>query len=188
MKLIVGLGNPGNKYVDTRHNAGFMAIDHLQKHYNFNSFKTFDKGKSIMTKGEISGEKVILLKPQDFMNLSGIPTQAVANYFKIDRRDVIAIYDDVVIEYGSMRIREGGSAAGHNGVKSLIKHLNGDDFVRIRLGIKSGTPFPGALEDYVLGKSDSTEQESLNNTIQKVPEAIEILISENIRVAMNKYN
>jgi len=188
MKLIVGLGNPGDRYTDTRHNAGFMAVDHMQKHYNFEDFKTLDKGKSLMTKGEIAGEKVILLKPQTFMNLSGVPTQAVASYFKIDRQDVIAIYDDAVIDYGRLRIREDGSAAGHNGVKSLIEHLGGDDFIRIRLGIKSGVPFPGALEDYVLGKSDATEQENLNNIIKKIPEAIEILLKEDIKVAMNKYN
>ena len=158
------------------------------EHYGFEEFKTLDKGKSFMTKGEISGEKVILLKPQTFMNLSGMPTQAVSSYFKIERQDVIAIYDDAVIEYGAMRIREDGSAGGHNGVKSLIEHLGGDDFIRIRLGIKPVKAFPGELYYYVLGKSTVDEQIGLTNTIEEVPKAIETFIKEDIKVAMNKYN
>jgi len=176
MKLIVGLGNPGKEYEKTRHNAGFMALDFLVEHYGFEPFKSLDKGKSEMTKGEIAGQKVILLKPLQYMNLSGIATQAVAGYFKIERPDIIAIYDDVDIEFGSVRIRKDGSAGGHNGVKSLIQELGGEDFIRIRLGIKPATPFKGALEDYVLGKLDADQLASLTTTTIDLPNLIETLI------------
>ncbi len=188
MKLIVGLGNPGDKYAQTRHNAGFMAVDYLQEHYDFEDFKTLDKGKSLMTKGEIAGKKVILLKPQKFMNLSGVVAQAVASYFKIKLEDIIAIYDDADIAFDTMRIRGDGSAGGHKGVKSLIEHLGGKDFVRIRLGIKPEKPFKGELEDYVLGKLTKTQKASLESTIDEVLAALETLLKEGIEVAMNRYN
>jgi PTH1 family peptidyl-tRNA hydrolase len=188
MKLIVGLGNPGKEYENTRHNAGFMAVDFLAEHYGFEPFKTLDKGKSVTTKGEIAGEKVILIKPQSFMNLSGIPTQALAAYFKIGREDIIAVYDEADLPFGELRIRTDGSAGGHNGVKSLIEKLGGDDFIRIRLGIKPDKPFRGALEDYVLGKLDALQKASLNHVINDLPEVIETLIGEGADLAMNRYN
>lgn len=188
MKLIVGLGNPGDKYKNTRHNAGFMAVDKLAEHYDMEAFKTLDKGKSLMTKGDIQSEKVILLKPQTFMNLSGVPTQAVANYFKINRKDIIAVYDDADIDLGTMRIRQEGSAAGHNGVKSLIEHLGGDDFIRLRLGIKPEKPFPGALEDYVLGNLTEDGTAALAQVFDGLPDIVEKLITEDIEKVMNEYN
>ena len=188
MKLIVGLGNPGTKYKNTRHNAGFMALDFLAEHYGFEPFKTLDKGKSLVTKGGIAGKKVILMKPQTFMNLSGIPTQAMSAYFKIDLKDIIAIYDEAELPFGQLRIRRDGSAGGHNGVKSLIEQLGGDDFIRVRLGIKPDVPFKGALEDYVLGKPDAIQKASLNHVISSLPEIIETLISDGADVAMNRYN
>jgi PTH1 family peptidyl-tRNA hydrolase len=188
MKLIVGLGNPGDKYKKTRHNAGFMAVEKLAEHFDMEDFKTLDKGKSLMTKGEIAGEKVILLKPQTFMNLSGVPTQAVANYFKIDRKDIIAIYDDAEIELATQRIREEGSAGGHNGVKSLIEQLGGDDFIRIRIGIKPVKPFPGDLEDYVLGNLTEDERSSFAQVFDHLPELVERLAQGKIEEVMREYN
>ncbi len=188
MKLIVGLGNPGDKYKNTRHNAGFLAVEKLSEHFGMEAFKTLDKGKSLMTKGEIGGEKVILLKPQTFMNLSGVPTQAVASYFKIDRKDIIAIYDDAEIDLAAVRIREEGSAGGHNGVKSLIEHLGGDDFIRVRLGIKPKKPFPGALEDYVLGNLTEGEKAALAQVFDGLPGLIGKLFTKDIKVVMNEYN
>lgn len=165
-----------------------MAVDHLAEHFGFEDFKSLDKGKSLMTKGEIAGEKVILLKPQNFMNLSGIPTQAVASYFKIDRSDVIAIYDEAEIPLGSLRVRPEGSAGGHNGVKSLIQELGGDDFVRIRIGIKPEKPFPGALEDFVLGRLTEDEKAAFSQIFEKLPALIEKLLSGEIEKVMNEYN
>ncbi len=188
MKLIVGLGNPGDKYKNTRHNAGFMAVDKLAEVFDFDDFKTLDKGKSLMTKGEMGGDKVILLKPQTFMNLSGVPTQAVASYFKINRKDIIAVYDDADIDLSTIRIREEGSAAGHNGIKSLIEHLGGDDFTRVRLGIKPEKPFPGVLEDYVLGNLTEDEKAALDQVFKKLPGIIEKLAQGKIEEAMQDYN
>ncbi len=188
MKLIVGLGNPGAQYEKTRHNAGFMALDFLQEHYGFDKFKTLDKGKSLMTKGEITGEKVILLKPQQFMNLSGIATAAVAQFFKIPRDNVIAIYDEVAINLGHIRIRPDGSAGGHNGVKSLIEKLGGDDFTRLRIGIKPHEPFPGELSDYVLGRLSTDESDEIMAKIEKLPLIIETIFKEGSKEAMNQFN
>lgn len=188
MKLIVGLGNPGEPYKNTRHNAGFMAVDHLAQTYGFEEFKSLDKGKSLMSKGEIAGEKVILLKPQNFMNLSGIPTQAVAGYFKIERSEVIAIYDEAELPLGSLRVRPEGSAGGHNGVKSLIEHLGGGDFVRVRIGIKPEKAFQGALEDFVLGQLTEDEKVAFKNVFSDLPQLIEKLLTSEIEKVMNEYN
>jgi len=188
MKLIVGLGNPGSEYERTRHNAGFIALDHLQKHYFFEAFKSLDKGKSLMTKGEIAGEKVILLKPTQFMNLSGLATAAVAQFFKIPREDIIVIYDDVAISTGEIRLRSEGSAGGHNGIKSLIEKLGGNDFSRIRLGIKPDKPFPGELSDYVLGRFTEDELAGVLQVIDDLPEVVEFIIRDGLQEAMNRFN
>ncbi len=188
MKLIVGLGNPGDKYKNTRHNAGFMAVDYLAEHFGFDEFKTLDKGKSLMTKGEIDGQKVILLKPQSFMNLSGIATQAVTSYFKIDRQDIIAIYDEAEIPLGTLRVRPEGSAGGHNGVKSLIQELGDNDFKRVRIGIKPDKPFPGALEDFVLGRLTEDEHAAFAQVFDKLPSLIEKLLTGDMQSVMNEYN
>ncbi len=188
MKLIVGLGNPGTQYEKTRHNVGFMAVDHLQQHYFFEEFRSLDKGKSLMTKGEIDGEKVILLKPTQFMNLSGIATAAVAQFFKIPRSDIIVIYDDVDIPTGQLRLRTDGSAGGHNGIKSLIEKLGGADFIRLRIGIKPEKSFPGELSDYVLGKFTEDEQAAANQVIDQLPSLIEFLLKEGVQKAMNQFN
>jgi PTH1 family peptidyl-tRNA hydrolase len=188
MKLIVGLGNPGEKYKKTRHNAGFMAVDKLAKAFNFDEFKTLDKGKSLISKGTIAGEQVILLKPQTFMNRSGVPTQAVASYFKIDRPDIMAIYDEAEIPLGKLRIRKEGSSGGHNGVKSLIEQLGGDDFIRIRIGIKPEKPFPGELEDYVLGIMTDEEKNEINPILNQLPELIEKLMKGHLEEVMQRYN
>lgn len=188
MKLIVGLGNPGDKYKKTRHNAGFMAVEKLAEYFDMDEFKTLDKGKSLMTKGEIAGEQVILLKPQTYMNLSGVPSAAVAHYFKINRNDTIVIYDDADIELGTLNIRKKGSAAGHNGVRSMIEHLGGDDFIRIRLGIKPNKPFPGDLEDYVLGSLSEEEMAALNPIFKKIPALAEALVKGNVEEVMRDHN
>ena len=188
MKLIVGLGNPGAQYNGTRHNAGFMALDFLQEHYGFDDFKMSEKHQSFIAIGQIGPEKVILVKPQTFMNLSGRAAQSLANFYKVERSDTIAIYDDVAIDFGSLRIRGEGSAGGHNGVESLIHELGGEDFVRIRLGIKPATVFRGGLEDYVLGKIDAIQLAALTETISRVPDVLESLMDDGIDVTMNRFN
>lgn len=133
MKLIVGLGNPGKEYENTRHNCGFMAIDYLAQDLGVTINQA--KFKGLYAKIKVEGEDVILLKPQTYMNLSGESVSEVMKFFKIDKEDVLVIYDDLDLPVGKIRIRANGSAGGHNGIKSLIAHLNGQDFKRIRIGI-----------------------------------------------------
>ncbi len=172
MKLLVGLGNPGKEYANTRHNAGFMAVDFLREHFGLEPFKFSEKHKAEVASGEIAGEKVILAKPQTFMNLSGQAVASIAQFYKIPSPEVIVIYDEADLPLGTVRVRSSGSAAGHKGVQSIIDHLGGE-FTRIRLGIQPEKPFPGALEDYVLGKWTAEEMEALEEVIQKLPKLIE---------------
>ena len=138
MKLIVGLGNPGKEYENTRHNCGFMAIDYLAQDLGVTINQA--KFKGLYAKIKVEGEDVILLKPQTYMNLSGESVSEVMKFFKIDKEDVLVIYDDLDLPVGKIRIRANGSAGGHNGIKSLIAHLNGQDFKRIRIGIDQSLP------------------------------------------------
>ena len=188
MKLIVGLGNPGDQYKYTRHNAGFMAVDYLAKAFDFDGFKEVKDHKALVSEGQIDGEKVFLIKPQTFMNLSGQSVRSISNFYKIPLEDIIIIYDDVDIPFETLRIRMMGSAGGHNGIKSLIQELGTDEFTRVRLGIRPEKPFPGALEDYVLGKLTEDEKAALNIVIDKLPAVIQILLKGEVKEAMNRFN
>lgn len=188
MKLIIGLGNPGPQYEKTRHNAGFLAIDYLMKELGFDEFKKLDKYKTLISEGQISGEKVLLIKPQTFMNLSGQTVSNLANFYKTSTEDIIVIYDDVDINYGSVRIKPEGSAGGHNGIKSIIEKLGAKEFIRIRLGIKPLQDFKGDLADYVLGKLTKVESEKLEEITWNLPKIIESLIKEGVEDTMNKFN
>lgn len=188
MKLIVGLGNPGDKYKNTRHNAGFMAVERLAKAFKFEDFKDAEKFKCQMTEGLIDGEKVLLAKPQTFMNLSGQSVQLLQNFYKLQPTDVLVIYDDVEIPLGSLRIREGGTSGGHNGMSSVLQELATLEVPRIRIGMKPETPFPGALEDYVLGKLSAVEKGMLKPVLEKIEGVVEIIYSEGIDEAMNRFN
>lgn len=188
MKLIVGLGNPGSRYEKTRHNAGFMAIDEIQERTTFGSFKMFDKFKAEIADGQIENEKVILAKPQTFMNLSGQSVSAIMNFYKIPIEDLIVIFDDADMPYGSMRIRPEGSGGGHKGMKSIIELLGTQGFVRIRLGIQPPISFKGVLEDYVLGKLTDSEKKNLKSVINQVPHAVGMILEGDVEKAMNEFN
>lgn len=188
MKLIVGLGNPGKKYEGTRHNAGFVAVDFLNDHYKLDGFRKADKHKCDMAEGIIGEEKVILIKPQTYMNLSGQSVRSVVQFYKIPMEDVIVIYDDVDLPSGNLRVRSNGSAGGHNGMKSLMQELGTEDFIRIRLGIAPLEEFKGALEDYVLGKLSDEEQILLEGNIKKLPELLELLFDKGTEEVMQHYN
>ena len=149
MKLFVGLGNPGSKYERTRHNAGFMVIDALSKEWNI-ELTDEKKFKGQIGRGVVKGEKVILLKPTTFMNLSGESVRAVMDFYDIDIEDLVVIYDDLDLPHGKIRLRLKGSAGGHNGIKSLIAHVKTQEFKRIRVGIDRHPKIP--VVDYVLGK------------------------------------
>lgn len=183
MFLIIGLGNPGKEYENTRHNIGFEAIDYLAKEYNIQLNRT--KFKGVCGEGFIGTEKVIILKPSTYMNLSGESIRAAMDFYKLSEEDVLVIYDDISLEVGKIRIREKGSAGGHNGIKSTISHLGTDVFSRIKIGV--GQP-KGNLVNHVLGKFSKEEQEVLDETLEAVVKATEVLIKYDTKEAMNKYN
>ena len=188
MKLIVGLGNPGDKYKNTRHNAGFMAIDEIFNRLFFQPFKKSDKFKAEIAEGQIADEKALIVKPQTFMNLSGQAVSAIMNFYKIPPEDLIVIFDDADLAYGSIRIRSDGSGGGHKGMKSIIESLGTQKIVRIRLGIQPPISFKGALEDYVLGKLTDGESKDIKKTVAFIPQVIEMLIKGDNEKAMNEFN
>ncbi len=183
MYLIVGLGNPGKEYDGTRHNIGFEAINYIANKYNIELNRI--KFKGVFGEGFINGEKIILLKPTTYMNLSGESIREVINFYKIDTDNIIVLYDDISLAVGRMRIREKGSAGGHNGIKSIIGNLGTDVFPRVKIGV--GGP-KGNLVSHVLGKFSADEIEVLTKTISATQEAVEMIIVKDIKDAMNKYN
>ena len=185
MKLIVGLGNPGREYELTRHNIGFMAIDELAKRWNISLNE--QKFKGLFGAGFVNGEKVILLKPLTYMNLSGESIRPLMDYYKIDVEDFVVLYDDLDIPVGKLRLRMKGSAGGHNGVKSTISHLGTQEFQRIRMGIdrpKNGMK----VVDYVLGRFTSEEIPDVNHSIEKAADACEEWLNKPFLQIMNTFN
>nr|WP_141535920.1 aminoacyl-tRNA hydrolase [Bacillus mycoides] len=185
MKLIVGLGNPGREYELTRHNIGFMAIDELAKRWNISLNE--QKFKGVFGAGFVNGEKVILLKPLTYMNLSGESIRPLMDYYKIDVEDFVVLYDDLDIPVGRLRLRMKGSAGGHNGVKSTISHLGTQEFQRIRMGIdrpKNGMK----VVDYVLGRFTSEEIPDVNHSIEKAADACEEWLNKPFLQIMNTFN
>ncbi|PHI17091.1 aminoacyl-tRNA hydrolase [Fusobacterium polymorphum] len=184
MKVVIGLGNPGKKYEKTRHNIGFIAIDNLRKKMNISDER--EKFQALISEKNIDGEKVIFLKPQTFMNLSGNSVIEIVNFYKLDpKKDIIVIYDDMDLSFGDIRIREKGSSGGHNGIKSIISHI-GEEFIRIKCGI--GAKEKDAVE-HVLGEFNQTEQKDLDEILEKINNCvIEMLSVQNLDRIMQKYN
>ncbi len=186
MYVIAGLGNPGDKYALTRHNVGFRTIDLLSDKYNISL--TEEKHKGLFGKGVIEGEKVILLKPQTYMNLSGECIREVLDYYKVDEKDqLIVIYDDISLAPGKLRIRGKGSAGGHNGIKNIILHLGHDTFKRIKVGVGE-KPKGYDLADYVLGHFSKEEEDIMKDSFERASQAAVALMSESIDQVMNKFN
>ncbi|WP_294375463.1 aminoacyl-tRNA hydrolase [uncultured Clostridium sp.] len=183
MFLIVGLGNPGSQYEDTRHNIGFKVIDNIAKEYNIDINR--QKFKGMYGEGFINGEKVILLKPSTYMNLSGESVKEVLDFYKLSNEDILVIYDDISLDVGRLRIREKGSAGGHNGIKNIIAHLGTDVFPRIKVGV--GQPDVD-LVNYVLGKFSKEEMDVLSESIEASTKAVKEIISNDVKSAMNIYN
>lgn len=183
MFLIVGLGNPGREYENTRHNIGFAAMDVLAEKYNIDINRSKFKGE--YGEGFINGNKVILLKPYTFMNLSGESVREAIDFYKLTEEQVLIIYDDISLELGRLRIREKGSAGGHNGIKSIINHMGTDVFTRIKIGV--GAP-KGDLVNHVLGRFLKEEVNILKQTLDAVTEATAEIIDNGAKEAMNKFN
>ena len=186
MYLIVGLGNPGRQYEGTRHNMGFDTIDYLIEKYRIPQGGV--KFNAMYGKGIIGGEKVILIKPLSFMNLSGGPVRDMANYFKVDpETELIVIYDDIDLEPGQIRIRKQGSAGGHNGVKYLIRQLGTQKFLRVKVGV-GAKPKGWDLADYVLGRFSDGDRKLVDDAIARAGDAVDVIISRGADAAMNEYN
>lgn len=186
MYLIIGLGNPEPEYAYTRHNMGFDVINKIAKEYEIEISR--NKFDGLYGQGIIEGEKVILLKPQTYMNLSGESIIEVMNFYKIDLKDMIVIYDDIDVEPGKIKIRKKGGAGSHNGMKSVIENVNSEEFIRIRVGI--GAPeHKNDMINYVIGKIPTDEErEVLNKGTDKAKEAIKEILKNGIDSAMNKFN
>lgn len=185
MYLIVGLGNPEPEYSKTRHNMGFDVINKLSEKYNIDVKK--EKFDGIYGSGTIENEKVILLKPQTYMNLSGKSVIQYANFYKIDPENILIIYDDIDIETGKMKIRKKGGPGTHNGMKSVVSELNTAQFPRIRVGTGSQETI-GNLIDYVISKVSNEEYKRLEEGIDKATEAVATILKIGIDNAMNKLN
>lgn len=185
MYLIVGLGNPGRKYQNTRHNLGFLCVDFISQRHNITVNKI--KHKAVLGEGTINDQKVILAKPQTYMNLSGESVRDIASWYKIPNENIIIIYDDINLDAGKIRIRAKGSDGGHNGMKSIIFQLNSNEFPRIRVGIGQAKEKMD-LADFVLSKIGDSEKEDYFKALENASKAVELIISGDINQAMNEYN
>lgn len=186
MKIIAGLGNPTKEYEGTRHNIGFSVIDRIADQYNISM--TEKKHKAICGKGVLEGQKVVLMKPQTYMNLSGESIIEAVKFYKINpEEDLIVIYDDIDLEVGRLRIRAKGSAGGHNGMKNIIAHLGTQVFPRIRVGV-GAKPKDWDLADYVLGRFPKEELPVIEEGRTAACQAVELIVTQGVEAAMNRMN
>lgn len=184
--LVVGLGNPGVKYESTRHNMGFLVVDKLAQNekLKFNKLRF----KAWTATWEVGGEKVLLMKPQTYMNLSGEAVGQAARFYKIPADHVLVISDDIALPAGKLRIRAGGSAGGHNGLKNIIQHLGTDRFPRIKVGVGSPQQAEHDIADWVTGKPMGEDQKVIIEALDKAVAAIPVLIEQGVDRAMNRFN
>ena len=185
MRIMIGLGNPTEKYQATRHNIGWDAITRIADDYNIALNQ--NKHKAICGTGYIEGEKVILAQPVTYMNLSGESVRQLVDYYKVSAQDIIVIYDDISLDVGQLRIRKKGSAGGHNGIKSIISHLGTDEFPRIKIGVGE-KPKDWDLADYVLSRFKEDEEKIIREALKDSSDACRMIISDGMDAAMNKYN
>ncbi len=186
MYVIVGLGNPSKKYDKTRHNVGFDVIDELSSKLNID-VKT-RRYRSLCGIGNYAGEKVVLIKPQTYMNASGEAIKRIVSFYKLDpTKDLIVISDDINLDIGRMRIRKSGSAGGHNGLKNIIAHLKTEDFTRVRVGVGENGGSTELIK-HVLGKFNRKDRAKIDEAIREAADAIECIMTDGEEAAMNKYN
>lgn len=186
MLIIAGLGNPGKKYENTRHNVGFDCIDVLGDKYNINVRE--NKGKALVGSGVIGGQKVLLVKPQTFMNLSGTSLRELVNFYKIDpEEELFVLFDDISLPPGEIRIRTKGSAGGHNGIKNIIEQLGTQNFSRVKIGVGE-KPANWDLADYVLSRPEKEDEALMKEGIAQAAEAVAMLTEGEVERAMNRFN
>jgi PTH1 family peptidyl-tRNA hydrolase len=184
LKVIAGLGNPGEKYAYTRHNIGFMVISELAERFKINSSYKFD---GLIGDFFFGGEKIIIFQPMKYMNKSGQPINKVLDYFGIEPEELLVIHDDLDLELGKMRFKQNGGSGGHNGIKSIINNLGTDDFKRLKIGIDR-PPENIPVPDFVLTTFRGEEKEISERAVKEAASAVELMLKENIMKAMNKYN
>lgn len=186
MFLIVGLGNPGRQYEHTRHNVGFDVMDAIAEKYNISISEK--KHRALCGKGVINGVKVVLAKPQTFMNLSGESVESLLSYYKLDpEEEMLVIYDDISLAPGNLRIRKKGSAGGHNGIKNIIAQTGTQNFLRIKVGVGE-KPKGWDLADYVLGRFDEDDRAAVEEAIGHAVLAAELMLQGEVDAAMNEFN
>ena len=190
IKLVIGLGNPGQKYEQTRHNIGFLVMDRLARIYGAQMANHL-KWRAHLAK--VPGSNAMIMKPQTFMNESGQSVGAALRFYKWQPEQVLVVYDDVSLPFGSLRFRMAGSAGGHNGIRSMISHLGSDQFPRLKLGIGNAgqeekTKAGASLTGHVLGKFSVDEQNQLENTLATAAEAVQFALSEGVESAANAFN
>lgn len=185
MLLIVGLGNPGKRFDLTRHNAGFLALDRLADKLGVKIGKI--KFQSLIGEAQIDGKKVVLMKPQTFMNLSGEAVRAAAEYYKIGSGEIVVVYDDIDIPFGAIRLRPKGSAGTHNGMRSIVYQLESDVFPRVRIGIRADRK-EMELHEFVLSRFPKEEEKILAEVLDRASDAVLSIVREGIDRAMNRYN
>ena len=185
MKIIAGLGNPGLQYAKTKHNVGFMLLDALAQHLGASPWK--EAFTSLISEVRIDGEKIFLVKPQTYMNESGAAIGPMLVYYKVGLEDLIVVHDDMDIPAGMIRIRKKGGSGGHNGIKSIIAHVGGENFPRIRIGI--GRPLSGwSVIDHVLAPFSSEDIPHIRTAIEMLLPAVSTMVTDGVDLAMNRYN
>ena len=184
--IIAGLGNPGKEYEYSRHNTGFLCLDVLCNTYHFKTDRL--KYQALTALADIEGHVCLVMRPQTYMNNSGISVKAAADFYKIPPQNVIVVYDDISLATGVLRIRKKGSAGGHNGIKSIIWHLNSDEFPRLKIGVGAKKDPDDDLKDHVLGKFSKQELETIRATSERAVAAIGLMVQGKTDEAMNQYN
>lgn len=185
MFVIVGLGNPGDKFAQTKHNIGFITVDYLAEQHNIKINK--NRHKALIGEGTIGGERVMLVKPQTFMNLSGQSVMDIVNFYKVPMENLIVIYDDIDLPVGKVRIRPSGSSGTHNGMRNIIYLLSKQNFPRVRIGVGKQPEYMD-LADYVMTRFSSEERPLMEEAVKSSALAVEEIIKSGINAAMNKYN
>jgi len=184
--IVAGLGNPGDKYTFTRHNAGFLSMDYIAQKLGIKLDRV--RFKSLCCEATVSGKRVLFMKPQTFMNLSGEAVQEAASFYKIPPENILVICDDVNFDVGILRIRRKGSYGGQNGIKNIIEHLGTEDFPRIKVGIGKRPSPDFDMKDYVLSKFNDAEQKTLFSTFESVYNSVTLILDGNIEEAMSHYS
>lgn len=184
--LLIGLGNPGTQYVGTRHNAGFDVVDLFCEKHSVSLTK--NKFKALYGDGNVAGKRVLVMKPQTFMNLSGEAVSALVNFYKIPIENILVVSDDISLAPGKMRIRKSGSAGGQNGLKNIIEHLSTNEFARIKMGVGDRPDRESDLVNWVLGKMNEEDNKLFTSAKENAVKAIETILRDGVESAMNRYN